>query len=85
MMNIIEVTVQRRWGDGWPVVVEWHQIGVFLPVRSEGTLRLSGEQLAKLEALAYDPLAYGTLLGQALFTGQEQLAVVDRGGVGERQ
>ncbi len=37
-MDTFEITVQRRVGDSWPVVVEQSASGVFLPVRAEGVL-----------------------------------------------
>ncbi|MFQ5858155.1 MAG: CHAT domain-containing protein, partial [Anaerolineae bacterium] len=67
-MNTLEITIQRKWGAGWPVVVEHSQPGVFLPMRVEGLLRLTEEQHEKLIELAIDAEAYGKLLGEALFS-----------------
>ncbi len=69
-MHTFEITIQRKAGDGWPVVVEQSKPGTFLPIRTEGTFQLTEEQQTELISLAHDPLAYGTLLGQALFTPQ---------------
>ena len=62
-MNTFEITIQRKSGDGWPVVVEHSKAGVFLPVRSEGLLQLDQIELR----MQTGPLDYGILLGQALF------------------
>ena len=40
-MHTFKMTVQRKVGEGWPVVVEQSAAGVFLPVRAEGALYLS--------------------------------------------
>ncbi|MEZ4660209.1 MAG: CHAT domain-containing protein [Caldilineaceae bacterium] len=62
-MNTFEITIQRKNGDGWPVIAEQNQPGRFLPVRSEGLLTIEPERL-----LAHlDPVQYGAELGQALF------------------
>ena len=39
-MNTFEITIQRKFGDSWPVVVEESRGGVFLPVRKEGVLKI---------------------------------------------
>lgn len=70
----LQIRIQRKTGDTWPVVVEWHTSGGFLPVRSEDVFHLGQEQQLDLTALALDPLAYGRILGQALFSGQVQRA-----------
>ena len=63
-MSTFEITIQRKSGDTWPVVVEQSASGVFLPVRKEGTLQLDREGLLLSQP---DPKAYGTILGQAVF------------------
>jgi hypothetical protein len=66
-MHTFEITIQRKTGDGWPVVVvEQGQIGSFLPVRSEGHLALDQVELLRQST----PLDYGTVLGKALFRDQ---------------
>jgi hypothetical protein len=58
---MLEITVQRRKGDGYPVIAEHHRQGSFLPIRSEGSFSLLREPSSPL------PQAYGTALGRALF------------------
>ncbi|MEJ2733209.1 MAG: CHAT domain-containing protein [Anaerolineae bacterium] len=65
-MDVLEIVIQRRSGAGWPVVVEYKQAGEFLPVRREGTLQLDSAA-QELQQKEFDPLAYGTVLGEALF------------------
>src|SRR5262245_39395853 len=62
-MNIFQITIQRKSGEGWPIVVEQSRADGSLPIRGEGVLQLN-EQALRLEAT---PEAYGTRLGQALF------------------
>src|SRR5436305_988120 len=72
-MNKFEITVQRKLGTTWPVVVEQGASGVFLPVRHEGTLQLD---LVELTSQA-TPRDYGQCLGRALFRdGQVRVAFV---------
>ena len=71
-MNSFEITVQRKMGDSWPIVVEQNASGVFLPVRHEGTLELD---LVELNSQA-TPRDYGTILGQALFRDEVRDAFV---------
>jgi hypothetical protein len=61
-MHTFEITIQRRSGDRWPVVVELTAPGALLPSRREGVLALD---LEELEAAA--PEDYGVILGRALF------------------
>jgi hypothetical protein len=75
-MNTFEITIQRQAGQEWPVVVEYSRSGEFLPRRTVGVLKLSAEQQTELLALGQDPLAYGTLLGQALFSGPVHTAFI---------
>jgi WD40 repeat protein len=63
-MSTFEITIQRKAGETWPVVVEQSASGVFLPVRTEGTLELDREGLLLTQL---DPKDYGTILGQAVF------------------
>jgi hypothetical protein len=62
-MNTFEITVQRKLGPSWPVVVEQSASGVFLPVRHEGSLQLDLVELTSQST----PRDYGTALGKALF------------------
>jgi len=62
-MNVFEITIQRKAGEVWPVVVEQSQTGSFLPIRDEGRLALDQSELLKQAT----PLDYGTVLGKALF------------------
>jgi hypothetical protein len=62
-MNTFEISVQRRMGDSWPVVVEQSATAVFLPVRHEGVLQLDLTELDRQTT----PKEYGLVLGKALF------------------
>src|SRR5690242_11253619 len=57
------ITIQRKVGTSWPIVVELSGTKTPLPIRREGMLELD------LEALSTQvtPRDYGTMLGQALF------------------
>jgi hypothetical protein len=66
-MNTIEITVQRKSGDAWPVVAEQSAAGVFLPVRNEHVLQVNLEDFKAQLYAATSAKEYGTLLGQALF------------------
>ncbi len=63
-MLTLELTIQRKTDDGWPLIAEQIRPG-FLPIRSEGLLALDQRMLLR----AVTPRAYGTLLGEALFQG----------------
>lgn len=63
-MARLQLTIQQRHGERWSVVA-LEQRDDEPPRQSEGELALD---LVELAALA-DPIAYGTRLGQALFTG----------------
>ncbi|MEH2069145.1 MAG: CHAT domain-containing protein [Nostoc sp.] len=65
-MNTFEITIQRKLGDSWPIVVEHTQPGVLLPLRSEGNFRLTDEDLQHLTSLLKQVRDYGTFLGKAL-------------------
>ncbi|MEH1839618.1 MAG: CHAT domain-containing protein [Nostoc sp.] len=65
-MNTFEITIQRKSGDNWPIVVEHSQPGVLLPLRSEGNLCLTAEDFQHLTSLLGQVQDYGTLLGKAL-------------------
>ena len=71
-MNSFEITVQRKLGDSWPVVVEQSASGVFLPVRHEGTLQLDPVELNS----QLTPRDYGTVLGKSLFRDEVRDAFV---------
>jgi hypothetical protein len=66
-MNILELTLQRKTDSGYPVIAALTRPGGFLPLRREGMLNLDPAALAEFQ---YDPLAYGTALGQALFVDE---------------
>lgn len=66
-MPILELTLQRKTESGYPVIAALTRPGGFLPLRREGTLNLDIPALAELQ---YDPLAYGTALGKALFVDE---------------
>ncbi len=78
-MNTFEITIQRKSGDNWPVVVEHSQSGAFLPTRSEGLLYLDLGELKKQTT----PLTYGTVLGKALFQDEVRDAFVRARATGE--
>lgn len=59
----VEITIQRRTGERWPVVLE-AVAGAELPIRQTGELVLDRDALA-----AARPGDYGVLLGQAVFQG----------------
>ena len=71
-MHTFEITIQRKSGDVWPVVVEQSTSGVFLPVRDEGTLQLDLTELASQST----PKDYGLVLGRALFHDEVRDAFV---------
>jgi hypothetical protein len=62
-VNTFQITIQRKSGDRWPVVVEESKPGVFLPIRKEGVLKVDEAELKGQQT----PKNYGTLLGMALF------------------
>src|SRR4051812_17044192 len=66
-MNTVEITVQRKSGAFWPIVVEQTAAGVFLPVRDEGVLQVNLEEFREQLNSQTSAKEYGTLLGQALF------------------
>jgi CHASE2 domain-containing sensor protein/energy-coupling factor transporter ATP-binding protein EcfA2 len=68
-MNTFEITIQRKLGDYYPVVSEYSRAGVFLPIRSEGKLRLTPADVEELTSLLSQPKDYGICLGELLFTG----------------
>src|SRR5215471_2796785 len=75
-MNTFEITVQRKSGNTWPIVVEQSAAGVFLPVRNEGVLQADlAEFQAQLDSQT-SAREYGTLLGQALFRDEVRDAFV---------
>jgi WD40 repeat protein/energy-coupling factor transporter ATP-binding protein EcfA2 len=63
-MDILEISLQRKTENAWPVVANLTSSGKFLPIRRESMLELDPQSLHGLE---FDPLEYGTLLGKALF------------------
>src|SRR4028119_1263523 len=75
-MNTFEITIQRQSGDSWPIVVEHSRPGELLPSRSEGSLKLSSENLQQLTSLLGQATDYGTLLGKALFRDEIRDAFV---------
>jgi hypothetical protein len=69
-MNTFEITVQRKSGNTWPIVVEQSAAGVFLPVRAEGVLEVDLNEFTSQLNSQISPREYGTLLGQAVFREQ---------------
>lgn len=66
-MPTFELTLQRKTDSGYPVIAALTRPGGFLPLRREGMLNLDAASLVELQ---YDPLAYGTALGQTLFVDE---------------
>ncbi|MEH1819145.1 MAG: SUMF1/EgtB/PvdO family nonheme iron enzyme [Nostoc sp.] len=67
-MNIFEITIQRKYQDSWPVVVEHTKPGQLVPIRRQGILNINSEDdLVILRALSSQPRKYGTILGKTLF------------------
>jgi hypothetical protein len=62
-MHALEITIQRKSSDGWPVVVKQSTSEAFLPVGSKRVLHLDDVELRSQTT----PKDYGTLLGRALF------------------
>jgi WD40 repeat protein len=65
-MNIFEITIQRKYQQRWPVVVEHTKPGQFVPIRNQGILQIN-DDIAALRALTGQPEKYGAALGKALF------------------
>jgi len=72
-VNTFELTVERKWGDRYPIVGEHSAPHVLLPVRKEGKLQLDLSELNK----ATTPREYGTVLGRALFCDEVRDAFVE--------
>jgi len=71
-MHTLQITVQRKVGDGWPLVADLSAPGQFLPMRTEGLLHLAIDALHTQPT----PLAYGTALGRAIFSAPLDRAFV---------
>jgi hypothetical protein len=71
-MHSFGITIQRKARHSWPVVVEQSTLGVFLPVRHEGTLQLYLTELISQTT----PKDYGLVLGKALFRDEVRDAFV---------
>jgi tetratricopeptide (TPR) repeat protein len=67
-MHAFEITIQRRLGNSWPVVVEYSSPSTSLQQRAEGRLALDLDHMNAVTAEDY-----GQTLGKALF--REQIAV----------
>ncbi|MGB8646669.1 MAG: CHAT domain-containing protein [Anaerolineae bacterium] len=65
-MDTLQITIQRKTGESYPVVVEYGASGAFLPVRTEGFAQIDPGALLPLNLNTH---AYGVVLGQALFHG----------------
>src|SRR5437588_671005 len=63
-MRTLQITVQRRWKDRWPVVAEWPEPGSGLIIRRDSYLATA--KSASAESLR---LLTGRQLGMALFHG----------------
>ncbi|MEJ6486827.1 CHAT domain-containing protein [Nostoc punctiforme UO1] len=67
-MNIFEITIQRKYQERWPVVVEHIKPGQLVPIRRQGILNINGEDdIVSLRALSSQSRKYGTILGKTLF------------------
>src|SRR5438105_1928489 len=62
-MYTLEITLQRREGNNWPVVAQRNRPEALMPVRDEGYLQLDQEELLSQTT----PKDYGVALGKALF------------------
>jgi hypothetical protein len=71
-MTTLEITLQRKYQEIWPVVALQERPERLLPLRSEGRLQLDLPALQRLS----DPLEYGQALGQALFQVELHSALV---------
>jgi hypothetical protein len=75
-MDILEITLQHRRGDQWPVVAEHRRPGE-LPGRSEGQIEPRPDFpdfdafAVGLNELLLDPRAYGTCSGQGTLSGPD--------------
>lgn len=78
-MQTFEITIQRKLGASWPVVVLQAASGVFLPTRREGVLELDPAELIA----APGPFEYGRMLGEALFRGPVRDAFVEAAARGD--
>lgn len=71
-MSVFEITIQRKVTDYYPVIAKYSSRPdepiEFLPVWSEGSLRLSQADIDHLFSLLNQPKEYGTYLGQLLFS-----------------
>jgi CHAT domain/WD domain, G-beta repeat len=70
-MHTFELTIQRKLGNHWPVVVEYTLQGDPLPKRAEGKFALD---LTVLNGAL--PESYGEILGRALFRDEVRQALV---------
>ncbi|WP_233154188.1 nSTAND1 domain-containing NTPase, partial [Scytonema sp. HK-05] len=75
-MNTFEITIQRKSGDRWPIVVEHNRRDVLLPIRSEGIFEFNQQDFQDLISLLGQPKEYGTRLGKALFCDEVRDAFV---------
>ncbi|BCL39606.1 CHAT domain-containing protein [Nostoc sp. MS1] len=67
-MNIFEITIQRKYQDSWPVVVQHTKLGQLVPISRQGILNINSEDdLVALRTLSSQPRKYGTILGKILF------------------
>jgi hypothetical protein len=62
-MNVFQITIQRKFGETWPVVVEESRGDVWLPVRREGSFATEESEANSRPT----PRDYGTVLGKGLF------------------
>ena len=61
-MHTLEITIQRRLGDAWPVVAQRFTSGEAAPTRREGVLGLDLEELNRA-----GPSESGEIMGRAVF------------------
>jgi WD40 repeat protein/energy-coupling factor transporter ATP-binding protein EcfA2 len=67
MMDTLEISLQRKTEQAWPVVANLTSSGKSLPIRRESMMKLEPESLHGME---FDALKYGTVLGKALFVDE---------------
>jgi hypothetical protein len=76
-MPTLELTVQRKTDNGYPVIASLSRPGKFLSLRREAILHLD---LAKLIPLQCEPFEYGRILGESLFVDNIRDAFVKETG-----
>ena len=67
-MDIFRISIRKKRGQIWPVVVKHEPRGSISPEQYDGELKLPGDFEEQLLETSLDPTAYGTILGEALFS-----------------